>query len=54
MTFFFFFPLKNPEPLVTTYSLPLTVGLIILPDGTSFAHEGTLQASLQDVGETLF
>uniref|UniRef100_A0A3B4FN65 Uncharacterized LOC102197790 n=1 Tax=Pundamilia nyererei TaxID=303518 RepID=A0A3B4FN65_9CICH len=39
----------NPEPLITTYSLPLTVGLIILPDGTSFAHEVTLQASLQDV-----
>uniref|UniRef100_A0A3Q4I106 Zona pellucida protein AX 1 n=1 Tax=Neolamprologus brichardi TaxID=32507 RepID=A0A3Q4I106_NEOBR len=39
----------NPEPLVTTYSLPLTIGLLILPDGTSFAHEVTLQASLQDV-----
>ncbi|XP_039455438.1 zona pellucida protein AX 1 [Oreochromis aureus] len=39
----------NPEPLVTTYSLPLTFGLLILPEGTSFAHEVTLQASLQDV-----
>lgn len=51
--FFFSSPLKNPEPLVTTYSLPLTFGLLILPEGTSFAHEVTLQASLQDVGETI-
>ncbi|XP_030577152.1 uncharacterized protein LOC115774163 isoform X2 [Archocentrus centrarchus] len=39
----------NPEPLVTTYTLPLTFGLIIRPERTSFVHEVVLQASLQDI-----
>lgn len=47
-------PFKNPEPLVTIYSLPLIFGLIILPERTSFVHEVALQASLQDVGENSF
>ncbi|XP_034383779.1 uncharacterized protein LOC117727527 [Cyclopterus lumpus] len=39
----------NPEPLVTTYSLSLIFGFIILPEETPFAHPVELQASLQDV-----
>uniref|UniRef100_A0AAQ4RE50 Zona pellucida protein AX 1 n=1 Tax=Gasterosteus aculeatus aculeatus TaxID=481459 RepID=A0AAQ4RE50_GASAC len=40
---------NNPELLVTTYSLPLTFGFIVLPEETPFAHQVELQASLKDV-----
>ncbi|XP_031178343.1 uncharacterized protein LOC116066418 [Sander lucioperca] len=40
---------RNPERLVTAYSLHLIFGLIILPEETAFAHPVELQASLQDV-----
>ncbi|XP_071396797.1 zona pellucida protein AX 1 [Centroberyx affinis] len=39
----------NPEPLVTVYFLPLTYGLLILPEQTPFPHPVELEASLQDV-----
>uniref|UniRef100_A0AAQ5Y1K4 ZP domain-containing protein n=1 Tax=Amphiprion ocellaris TaxID=80972 RepID=A0AAQ5Y1K4_AMPOC len=39
----------NPEALVTTYSLPLVFGFIILPEETPFAHPLDFQVSLQDV-----
>ncbi|XP_034555951.1 zona pellucida protein AX 1 isoform X2 [Notolabrus celidotus] len=39
----------NPEPLVTSYFLPLVFGFVILPEETLFAHQENLQASLQDV-----
>nr|XP_040016670.1 uncharacterized protein LOC120808108 [Gasterosteus aculeatus aculeatus] len=39
----------NPELLVTTYSLPLTFGFVILPEETPFSHKVELQASLKDV-----
>ncbi|XP_034383778.1 uncharacterized protein LOC117727526 [Cyclopterus lumpus] len=40
---------ENPEPLVTTYSLSLIFGFMILPEETPFAHPVELQESLQDV-----
>lgn len=45
--------LQNPEPLVTVYFLPLIFGFLILPEETPFAHPVDLEASLQDVGETI-
>ncbi|XP_035000615.2 uncharacterized protein LOC118099918 [Hippoglossus stenolepis] len=39
----------NPEPLVTSYFLPLVFGFLTLPEETPFAHLVDLQASLQDV-----
>ncbi|XP_069014804.1 uncharacterized protein [Embiotoca jacksoni] len=39
----------NPEPVATTYFLPLTFGFMILPEETPFAQSVELQASLQDV-----
>ncbi|XP_074541831.1 zona pellucida protein AX 1 [Halichoeres trimaculatus] len=39
----------NPEPLVTSYFLPLVFGFIILPEDTPFAHPVDLQAAVQDV-----
>ncbi|XP_024147461.1 uncharacterized protein zpax1 [Oryzias melastigma] len=39
----------NPEPLVTTYFLPLVFGFAVLPEDLPFAHNVELQASLQDV-----
>ncbi|XP_030262177.1 zona pellucida sperm-binding protein 2-like [Sparus aurata] len=39
----------NPEPLVTTYFLPLVFGFIILPEETPFAHPVDVETSLQDV-----
>ncbi|XP_041832378.1 zona pellucida protein AX 1 [Melanotaenia boesemani] len=39
----------NPEPLATTYVLPLVFGFIIHPEATTFAHSVELQASLHDV-----
>lgn len=42
---------QNPEPLVTTYTLPLVFGFLILPEDAPFAHPVELEASLQDVGE---
>ncbi|XP_062266719.1 uncharacterized protein LOC133973090 isoform X1 [Platichthys flesus] len=39
----------NPEPLVTSYFLPLVFGFLTLPEETSFALSVDLQASLQDV-----
>ncbi|XP_036003215.1 zona pellucida sperm-binding protein 2 [Fundulus heteroclitus] len=39
----------NPEVLVTTYSLNVVFGFVILPEETPFSHPVALQASLQDV-----
>lgn len=39
----------NPEPLATTYFLPLVFGFVIHPEGTSFSHSVDLQAMLHDV-----
>ncbi|KAJ0061136.1 hypothetical protein NL108_008820, partial [Boleophthalmus pectinirostris] len=39
----------NPEPLVTVYSLPLTLGLVVVPELSSFSVSTELQASLHDV-----
>ncbi|KAM9703800.1 uncharacterized protein ACNS7B_002381 [Menidia menidia] len=39
----------NPEPLVTTYFLPLVFGFVIHPEESQFSHTVELQASLQDV-----
>nr|XP_019963150.1 PREDICTED: uncharacterized protein LOC109642700 isoform X1 [Paralichthys olivaceus] len=39
----------NPEPLVTTYFLPLVFGFLTLPEETPFAHSVNLETSLQDV-----
>ncbi|XP_027895362.1 zona pellucida protein AX 1 isoform X1 [Xiphophorus couchianus] len=39
----------NPEVLVTTYTLSVVFGFVILPEESSLAHAVELQASLQDV-----
>nr|BCF79768.1 zona pellucida protein homologue ZPAX [Hippoglossoides dubius] len=39
----------NPEPLVTSYFLPLVFGFLTLPEETPFALSVDLHASLQDV-----
>ncbi|XP_046888632.1 uncharacterized protein LOC124475835 [Hypomesus transpacificus] len=39
----------NPEPLFTTYILPMTFGLLILPEETQFSHVAKAEVSLQDV-----
>ncbi|XP_062304830.1 uncharacterized protein LOC134009123 [Osmerus eperlanus] len=39
----------NPEPLFTTYILPMTFGLLILPEETPFSHVAKAEVSLQDV-----
>uniref|UniRef100_A0A3B3ZD43 ZP domain-containing protein n=1 Tax=Periophthalmus magnuspinnatus TaxID=409849 RepID=A0A3B3ZD43_9GOBI len=39
----------NPEPLVTVYSLPLTLGLVVQPELSPFSASAELQASLHDV-----
>ncbi|XP_072312652.1 uncharacterized protein [Eucyclogobius newberryi] len=39
----------NPEPLVTVYSLSLTLGFLVQPELSSFSVPVELQASLQDV-----
>lgn len=53
MTWTFLY-LQNPEPLVTTYFLPLVFGFIILPEETPFAHPVDVETSLQDVGKIAF
>lgn len=45
--------LQNPEVLVTEYVLPLSFGLVIMPEEMPFSHTVELHASLQDVGEFL-
>uniref|UniRef100_A0A8C6WPG1 Zona pellucida protein AX 1 n=1 Tax=Neogobius melanostomus TaxID=47308 RepID=A0A8C6WPG1_9GOBI len=40
---------RNPEPLVTLYSLPLTLGFMILPELSPFSLSVELVASLYDV-----
>lgn len=37
--------------LLTEYVLPLTFGLVIMPEEVPFSYTVELQASLQDVGE---
>ncbi|XP_016524386.1 zona pellucida protein AX 1 isoform X1 [Poecilia formosa] len=39
----------NPQVLVTTYTLSVVFGFVILPEESSFAHAVKLQAYLQDV-----
>ncbi|XP_067097631.1 uncharacterized protein [Osmerus mordax] len=39
----------NPVPLLTTYILPMTFGLLILPEETPFSHVAKAEVSLQDV-----
>lgn len=44
--------LQNPELLVTEYVLPVTFGLVIMPEEIPFSHTLQLHAALEDVGET--
>ncbi|KAJ7988052.1 hypothetical protein DPEC_G00319640 [Dallia pectoralis] len=39
----------NPDPLITTYYLPMVFGLLILPEQTPFQHLAEVEASLEDV-----
>lgn len=43
--------LQNPDMLLTEYVLPLSFGLVVMPEEIPFSHMVQLQASLQDVGE---
>lgn len=43
--------LQNPSVLLTEYVLPLTFGLLVMPEEAPFSHTVQLEASLQDVGE---
>ncbi|KAF7230711.1 uncharacterized protein zpax1 [Nothobranchius furzeri] len=40
---------NNPEPLITTYSLAVVFGFVVLPEEIPFAHPVQLEASLKDV-----
>ncbi|XP_062304599.1 uncharacterized protein LOC134008992 [Osmerus eperlanus] len=39
----------NPEPFFTTYILPMTFGMLILPEETPFFHVAKAEVSLRDV-----
>lgn len=45
--------LQNPEVLVTEYVLPLSFGLVVMPEEMPFSHTVEVHAALQDVGELL-
>lgn len=45
--------MQNPELLITTYSLSVVFGFVILPEEIPFAHQVELDASVEDVGKTL-
>lgn len=40
--------------LLTEYVLPLSFGLVIMPEEMPFSQTVQLQASLQDVGEPVY
>ncbi|XP_030637540.1 zona pellucida sperm-binding protein 2-like [Chanos chanos] len=39
----------NPSPEVTTYTLPLLYGLMVLPEQTPFPHPALVEATVQDI-----
>lgn len=46
--------LQNPELLVTEYVLPVSFGLVVMPEEMPFSHTLELHATLEDVGESQF
>lgn len=42
---------QSPELLVTQYVLPLSFGLVVMPEEMPFGYTVQLQASLEDVGK---
>ena len=42
--------LQNPDREFTTYTLPLSFGLVVLPEQSPFSHPAVLEATLHDVG----